>query len=153
MKYLRKLKIQLVKGKYKNPIKGQVSGPEQIYEVFKAIKDHAQETLIGVYLTNSLEVILYDVLSIGGEGTTSLSVMDVFGRAFISRAQYIVLIHNHPKGDPNPSPADKEAMRKLMGQAETLEVGFLDFIVVGDGEYWSMFEEADGGEYGLGSIH
>ncbi|SRR3954468_21220907 len=153
MKYLRKLKIQLVKGKYKNPIKGQVSGPEQIYEVFKAIKDHAQETLLGVYLTQDLEVILYDVLSVGGEGTTSLSVMDVFGRAFISRARYIVLIHNHPKGDPHPSPADKDAMRKLMGQAKTLEVGFLDFIIVGDGEYWSMFEEKDGGDYELGSFH
>jgi len=153
MKYLRKLKIQLVKGRYKNPIKGQVTRPEQIYEVFRAIKDQAQETLIGVYLTNSLEVILYDVLSVGGEGATSLSVMDVFGRAFISRARYIVLIHNHPKGDPKPSPEDKDAMRNLMGQAKTLEVGFLDFIIVGDGKYWSMFEEIDGGEYEMGSFH
>ncbi|HEX4960620.1 MAG TPA: JAB domain-containing protein [Thermoanaerobaculia bacterium] len=152
MKYLRKLKIQLVKGNYKNPIKGQVSGPEQIYDVFKAIKDYAQETLLGVYLTHDLEVILYDVLSVGGEGTTSLSVMDVFGRAFISRSRYIVLIHNHPKGDPHPSPADQEAMRKLMGQAKTLEVGFLDFIIVGDGSYWSMFDAAEGGDYELGAV-
>ena len=152
MKYLRKLKIQLVKGKYKDLVKGQVSGPEQIYETFKAIKDHAQETLLGVYLTNSLEVILYDVLSVGGEGATTLSAMDVFGRAFISRARYFVLIHNHPKGDPHPSPEDKESMRKLVSQGNTLEVALLDFIIVGDGRYWSMFEEAEGGEYELGAL-
>jgi DNA repair protein RadC len=152
MEYIRRLKIQLVKGKYKNPIKGQVSGPGQIYKVFKAIKDFAQETLLGVYLTKDLEVILYDVLSVGGEGTTSLSTMDVFGRAFISRARYIVLIHNHPKGDPRPSPEDRDSMRDLMSQAETLKVGFLDFIIVGDGRYWSMFEEAEGGAYELGTV-
>lgn len=152
MKYLRKLKIQLVKGKYKDLVKGQVSGPEQIYETFKAIKDHAQETLLGVYLTNGLEVILYDVLSVGGEGATTLSAMDVFGRAFISRARYFVLIHNHPKGDPHPSPEDKEVMRKLVTQGKTLEVLLLDFIIVGDGRYWSMFEDAEGGEYELGAL-
>src|SRR5689334_10323170 len=78
-----------------------ISEPKQRYDIFIAIKDHAQETLLGVYLTSDLEVILYDVLSMGGEGTTSLSVMDVFGRAFISRSRYIILIHNHPKGDPH----------------------------------------------------
>jgi hypothetical protein len=71
MKYLRKLKIQLVKGKYKDLVKGQVSGPGQIYKTFEAIKDHAQEALLGVYLTNNLEVILCDVL-LGGEGATTL---------------------------------------------------------------------------------
>jgi hypothetical protein len=52
MRYLRKLKIELVKGEYKNPIKGQVREPKQVYEVFKAIKDKAQETVIGVYLSD-----------------------------------------------------------------------------------------------------
>jgi DNA repair protein RadC len=78
--------------------------------------------------------------------------MDVFGRAFISRARYFVLIHNHPKGDPHLSSEDKESMRKLVSQGQTLEVALLDFIIVGDGRYWSMFEEAEGGEYDLGAM-
>jgi DNA repair protein RadC len=150
MQYLRKLQIKLVPSEYENPIQGQVHNPEQIYGVFKAIKDEAQETLLGVYLSSDLEVILYDVLSVGGEGTTTLSTMDIFGRAFIARARYFVLIHNHPKGDPTPSPEDREAMTSLVEQARTLEVGFLDFIIVGDGRYWSMFEELEGGSYELG---
>jgi hypothetical protein len=56
MSYLKKLKIQLVKGDFKNRIKGQVRDPGQVYEVFKSIKDWAQETLIGVYMSETLEV-------------------------------------------------------------------------------------------------
>lgn len=67
MKYLRKLNIELVKGEYKNPVKGQVRDPEQIYNIFKDIKDKAKETLIAVYLDNQIEVRAYDVLSLGTE--------------------------------------------------------------------------------------
>jgi hypothetical protein len=56
MKYIRKLNIKLVKGKYKNPVKGQVQEPKQVYEVFKAIKDKFQEILIAVYLDEKLVV-------------------------------------------------------------------------------------------------
>ena len=84
MKYLRKLSIQLVKGEYQNPVKGQVRAPEQVYEVFKAIKDKAQETLIGVYLNADLEVNTYDTLSIGTQSTRLIDAPEVFGRALCS---------------------------------------------------------------------
>ena len=43
-------------------------------------------------------------------------------------------------------------MRKIVRQGQTLDVALLDFIIVGDGRYWSMFEEAEGGEYELGAV-
>jgi DNA repair protein RadC len=153
MKYLRKLHIQLVKGEYQNPVKGQVRAPEQVYEVFKAIKDKAQETLIGVYLNADLEVNTYDTLSIGTQSTTLVDVPEVFGRAFVFRSKYFILIHNHPSGIATPSPDDKKVIKQLAEQSRVMDLRFLDFIIVGDNQYWSMFEEEDGGEYGLGSLH
>lgn len=153
MKYLRKLDIQLVKGEYQNPMKGQVRAPEQVYEVFKAIKDKAQETLIGVYLNNELEVNAYDTLSVGSSTETGVSSDEVFNRAVITRSRYIILIHNHPAGKAAPSPEDKEAIASLKEGAKWLKKVLLDFIIVGDNEYWSMFEEEDGGEYSLGAVH
>jgi DNA repair proteins len=153
MKYLRKLDIQLVKGEYQNPVKGQVRAPEQVYEVFKAIKDKAQETLIGVYLNNELEVNAYDTLSVGSSTETGVSSDEVFNRAVITRSRYIILIHNHPAGKADPSPEDKDAIASLQEGAKWLKKVLLDFIIVGDNEYWSMFEEEDGGEYSLGSVH
>jgi DNA repair protein RadC len=152
MKYLRKLDIKLVKGKYKNPVRGQVRGPKQLYKVFKAIKDKNQETLIGVYLTNDLEVSAYDTLSIGSTSGLAISSDEVFNRAIITRSRYIVLIHNHPSGNPNPSPADMETIAALQEGAKWLRKTVLDFIIVGDKRYWSMFEDAGGGEYELDGV-
>lgn len=153
MKYLRTLNIRLVRGKYKNPVKGQVREPKQVYEVFKAIKDSTQETLIGVFLNADLEVGSYDTLSIGTQSTTLVAAPEIFGRAFVLRSKYIILIHNHPNGIATPSPDDRKAMKQLIDKARVMEIRFLDFIIVGDSKYWSMFEEDDGGEYVLGSVH
>jgi DNA repair protein RadC len=151
MKYLKTLKIELVKGEYKNPVKGQVREPSQVYDVFKAIKDKAQETLIGVYLNANLEVSAYDTLSIGTKSATLVDEAEIFGRAFVFRAKYIILIHNHPEGDPKPSPDDKLVMKELVRQSKIMKLDLLDFIIVGDDSYWSMFEDLDGGEYTLGA--
>ena len=153
MKYLRKLDIQLVKGEYQNPVKGQVRAPEQVYEVFEAIKDKAQETLIGVYLNDELEVNAYDTLSVGSSIETDVSSDEVFNRAVITRSQYIILIHNHPSGKAAPSPEDKEAIASLQEGAKWLMKVLLDFFIVGDIELWCLFEDDDGGEYGLGCVN
>ena len=152
MKYLRKLQIQLVKGEYQNPVKGQVRDPKQIYDVFKAIKDKSQETLIGVYLNNDLEVNAYDTLSVGSQTEASVFSDEVFNRAVITRSHYIILIHNHPSGNPNPSPEDKHTMQALQEGAKWLRKILLDFIIVGEETYWSMFEAEDGGDYTLGAV-
>jgi DNA repair protein RadC len=152
MKYLRKLNIELVKGDYKNPVKGQVRDPKQVYEVFKAIKDKAQETLIGVYLNTDLEVNTYDTLSIGTQSATLIDAPEIFVRAFAFRSKYFILIHNHPSGSAEPSPDDNEVMKELVQQAKVMRLHFLDFIIVADDKYWSMFEKLDGGDYTLGAI-
>jgi DNA repair protein RadC len=152
MKYLKKLKIELVKGEYKNPIKGQVTQPSQVYDVFNAIKDKAQEVLIGVYLNQNLEVLSYDTLSIGTKSATLVDAPEIFGRGFVMRAKYIILIHNHPSGEAKPSPDDEEVIKQLKAKAQVVEIGLLDFIIVGDEKYWSMFEEMDGGDYSLGAV-
>ncbi len=151
-KYLRKLNIELVDGEFENPVKEQVRGPEQIFEIFKSLKDKSQETLLGVYLTEDLEVRLYDVLSIGGKDMTLILPHEIFEHAIVTKSRMFILIHNHPQGDPKPSESDKEAMKAISEQSKVMKLSFLDFIIVGNDGYWSMFEEADGGEYSLGSI-
>ena len=150
MNYLRQLKIRLVPGEYKNPVKGQVKDPKQIYRVFRAIKDKNQEVLIGIYLNESLEVNAYDTLSIGGESVSLVAPDEIFTRAIITRSRNIILIHNHPSGNPLPSRSDMEVMNVLKRQAKILKRRLLDFIIVGDGWYWSMFEEAQGESYMAG---
>jgi DNA repair protein RadC len=159
MKYLKKLDIKLVKGEYQNLVKGQVREPEQLYEIFKNLKDKAQETLVGVYLDNGLNIRVYDILSVGGESETLALPHEIFRHAIIASSKYFVLIHNHPNGNPAPSKQDLEIIKELQKGAQNLKLKFLDFMIIGDmnsadpkQNYWSWFENQDGGEYELGAI-
>ncbi len=152
MQYYRKLNITLVPSRVKSPVRGQVPGPEHVYRAFKGIKDSAQETCIAVFLNSKLEVCAYDVLSLGTKSETLVDPADVFGRAYVQRSAYFILVHNHPSGLAEPSPGDRLMMADLAPKAKIMGVKFLDFIIVGDDEYWSMFDAMEGGEYATGAF-
>lgn len=154
MNYLKKLKIRLVKGEYKNPVKGQVRMPEQVYDVFKDIKDRAKETLIGVYLDDDLEVRSYDVLSLGNENSTLFDDIEILEHAILLKSKYFIIIHNHPSGNPTPSYEDEILIKNLIKKSKVMRRVLVDFIIVGDMDindhkknYWSIFEYQEGGEY------
>lgn len=152
MKYLKRLHIELVKGEFKNPVKGQVRAPAEVFAVFKDVKDWAKETLIGIYLNKNLEINSYAVLSVGGESTSLVLPDEIFQNAILTRSQYFILIHNHPSGTAEPSAADREVMSVLKEQSKIMNRIMLDFIVVGEDRYYSMFEEYEGGDYTLGHM-
>lgn len=152
MTHVRKLDISLVEGEYNSPLQGPVRGPRQVFEVFQSIKDRAQETCIGVFLDQHLAAQSYDVLSVGTRRETLMDPVEIFGRAFIFRSRYVILIHNHPSGDPTPSEADRAALRELIAKGKVVDVRLLDFIIVGDGNYWSFAESHEAGDYALGAV-
>ena len=158
MNYLKKLKIRQVKGKYKNPIKGQIIKPKQVYQIFQSIKDKAQETLIVVYLNYDLESIAYNVLSTGSRSETTIDFDEIYGYGFVIKARYYILIHNHPSGQARPSSGDRQLIESFKDYAN-LKMRPLDFIIIGDKDfdknkksYWSLSEEQDSGNYLLGSV-
>ena len=147
MHYLRKLKIELVKGEFKNPIKGQVKEPSQVFSVFRDIKDWAKETAIGVYLNDNLEMNSYEIHSVGGSDISLVLPDELFRSAILTNSKYFILIHNHPSGRAVPSEEDWKVIRMLKQQSYVMRKYFLDFIIVGDNQYWSSFEEGESGEY------
>jgi DNA repair protein RadC len=149
-KYLRKLKVEFVKGEFKNPIKGQVREPAQVFSVFKDMKDWTKETLIGVYLNDKLEMNSYSVLSIGGEDVTLVLPDEIFRNAILTNSRNFILIHNHPSGNIVPSAEDSRIIGTLKEQSAVMNRHMIDFIIVGENAYWSMFEAESEGEYVLG---
>jgi len=155
MQYIKKLQVKLVKSKYKNVLKGQIKNPQHLYDIFKDIKDNAQETLIGVYLDDKLQTIAYNILSMGTQSTTIVEPREIFGYGFVIMAKKMILIHNHPKGDPSPSEEDKEVIRELLKSSKIMKMPMLDFVIVGDinsrkkKNYWSLFENIKGEEYSV----
>jgi DNA repair protein RadC len=66
---------------------------------------------------------------------------EVFRAAVTERAHGVVLVHNHPSGDPTPSPADRLVTAQLAGAGELLGIPVLDHVVIGHGR-WVSFRES-----------
>ena len=155
MEYLRKLKVRLVRGEYKNPLKGQIRNSKEVYRIFKDIKNNASETCIAIYLDNDLRPLAYNVISTGTLSCTIVEPRDVYGYGFVLLAKYFILIHNHPhSGIAKPSQEDHEMMQLFIDSAHYMQMRFLDFIIVGDRNYWSLYKEHEHGEdrYETGAI-
>ncbi len=110
------------------------------------------ETAIGVYLSDEL-VGAWDVLSLGSRSETLLDIDDTLGRGWALRARYVILVHNHPSGDPTPTDDDMDVVRHLIEATKWTRLKLLDFIVIGGEEYWSYFNREDVGDadYRLGT--
>jgi DNA repair protein RadC len=77
-------------------------------------------------------------------GTVNMSVVgprEVFREAVRENAAALVVAHNHPSGDPSPSPEDIAVTRKLVEVGEILDIPLLDHVIVGDEHYYSMREK------------
>ena len=155
MRYLKKLEIKLTKGEY-SKIKGRLRFPRETYKIFKSLKDKSQEHLIGIYLDNDLDITSYDILTIGSDDQALVPMKEIFTHALVMRADYLILVHNHPSGNIKPSYEDRDVISTVRSYSQILQIRFLDFIIIGDKgrrkSYWSYFEEIDGGEYSMGAI-
>ena len=65
---------------------------------------------------------------------------EVFCAAIRLNASGLVLVHNHPSGDPEPSPEDHEVTRRLCSVGDLIGIRVLDHVVIGDGTYVSFLE-------------
>jgi DNA repair protein RadC len=68
---------------------------------------------------------------------------EVFSPALRERAASVLLVHNHPSGDPSPSAEDREATRRLRSAGGIVGIAVLDHVIIGDGSFYSFREEGD----------
>lgn len=79
-----------------------------------------------------------------GQGTMDRALVhprDVFGAAVRERAGAVLIVHNHPSGDPSPSPEDINVTRRLAEAGALIGIPLLDHIVIGEGRYFSLAEK------------
>ncbi len=101
-------------------------------------KDYEHEVFKCVLLTTKNEVIKVVDVSHGGLDGTLASPRDVFKHAVREGASAVILCHNHPSGDPEPSPDDHALTHRLAEAGELLGIRVLDHMIFGDGRYVSF---------------
>ena len=123
----------------------RVHTPEDAAELLLPHYQHQSREHFGVLLLDSRHgVIARQTVTIGSLDRSLVHPREVFRPAIVHRAARIVLFHNHPSGDPSPSPEDLALTRRLVEVGQTLGIEVLDHIVLGDGIFESLRESRTG---------
>lgn len=106
------------------------------------LKDADREYLIAASLDNKLHPINYSIVSIGTATASLADPKEIFKSIILSNASAFMLMHNHPSGDPSPSPEDYAVTKKLADAGSTLDTPLVDHVVYGSGtgRYYSFRE-------------
>lgn len=104
------------------------------------LQDEPCEVFGLLCLTTRHRVIAYHEVSRGTLDSTAVHPREVFKAALLANAAAVILAHNHPSGDPTPSPDDVAMTMRLRAAGDVLGVQVLDHIVIGDGVYVSLRE-------------
>lgn len=111
----------------------ELAGP-LLAEMSMLAQEHVRVALLDV--RNHLLSI--PTVYIGSPHTTPVRIGDLLSDAIRDKAAAIVLLHNHPSGDPTPSSADGIMTRQLYDAARIMDIDLLDHLVIGGGRYVSM---------------
>lgn len=115
--------------------------PERIFlhfrEDYRFLK---QEVVVLLLLDAKCRLLKTEEISRGTITASLISPREIFLRALNANAVNMILIHNHPSGDPTPSSEDILATRKICELTKIMQLPLIDHIILGDNRYYSMKE-------------
>ncbi len=119
------------------------NNPATVAEYYmENLRHQEKEMILLLLLDNKLNLIEEYMISVGTVRASLLSSREVFIEALKCRASFLMLLHNHPSGDPAPSKQDILITQKIKEAGELMDIPLMDHIVIGDGRYISFKEKA-----------
>jgi DNA repair protein RadC len=121
--------------------KEKIESAKDAFNLFEEkLKSKKQEHFYTILLNTKNNVISIQKISQGILDASIIHPREIFNPAIRNSASRIILIHNHPSGDPTPSQEDLEITKKLKESGELIGIEVLDHVIIGDGKYWSWIE-------------
>ncbi|MCR5271690.1 MAG: DNA repair protein RadC [Lachnospiraceae bacterium] len=119
-----------------------LNSPEEIASYFMEDMRHLdREVLKTVLFDTKFNIISEKTITVGTVNASLVSPREIFIEALRDNAVAMVLLHNHPSGDPAPSTEDKEITERVRLGGKLLEITLADHIIIGDKSYFSFKEE------------
>ena len=114
--------------------------PKEIWEELKDLKNHKKEHFVIFYLDSRNQEIKRETISIGSLNANLVHPREVFEPAVRNLTAQIILAHNHPSGDPEPSEDDLEITKRLVESGKILGIEVIDHIIVAKNDFFSFKE-------------
>jgi len=112
---------------------------QAVYALFSFLQQETKEHFLALHLDVKNRILCIDRVSTGSMTSSVIHPREVFKTALLSSAASLLLIHNHPSGDPNPSRDDISITEKLKSAGELMGITVLDHVIIGEG-YVSLKE-------------
>lgn len=117
---------------YLDPSK-RISTAQEVFDTFCHLRHESKEHFLVLHLDSKNKISCIDRVAVGSLNSAIVHPREVFKTALLSSAAALILIHNHPSGDPTPSREDLELTGRLKETGELLGIRVLDHIIIGDG--------------------
>ncbi|NPB05629.1 MAG: DNA repair protein RadC [Aquificae bacterium] len=120
--------------------KPKITSPSQVEKVVRPLLKGQKEHLFVLSLSLSQRLLSVDLVALGEANVVRASPREVLGPVLKSGGYFFVLAHNHPDGDPLPSPEDRAFTRRIEEAARLLGLELLDHVVLGEKGFFSFRE-------------
>ena len=120
----------------------KIKSPFDVYDMIKfEFKGIVEERLIVILLDVRKYAFHYELVSIGTLTEVLIHPREIFYHAIKRRAKSIIIVHNHPSGDPKPSKTDISITKLLLTSSKIIGIDFNDHIIIGKNRFVSLWEE------------
>ena len=117
----------------------KIKTAEDIYQFVHYDMDYLDhEELRIICLDTKNYVMSEELLYRGTVNSSNVRIAEIFRRPLQLNATTFIMVHNHPSGDPTPSPADIVTTRKVIDVGKAMELPLMDHVIIGAGTYFSM---------------
>ncbi|MBC7958324.1 MAG: DNA repair protein RadC [Vallitaleaceae bacterium] len=121
--------------------KVQISSPGSVANIYMEEMRHLQQEHLKIVLLDTKNNIMSDhTLSVGTVNASLINPREVFIHALKNLAVHMIILHNHPSGDPTPSKEDISITKRIIEASDIIGIKLLDHIIIGDGNYISLKE-------------
>ncbi len=119
-----------------------LTDPEKVYDWMRPrLESSTQEEFHALYLNTKGRLITSKKLFVGSLSSAIVHPRELFKYAVSVSAANVILVHNHPSGDPEPSKSDDTMTMTMIQNGDMMDIPILDHIVVGQGVYFSYREQ------------
>lgn len=120
----------------------KITSPEEVAKIFiPLLKDEIKEHFFVLCLNSANKIIKYENISIGNLNSSVVHPREVFKVAIDNNSANIIILHNHPSGNPEPSNEDISITKKLVESGKILGIEIFDHIIIAGNQYLSFVEK------------
>ncbi len=119
-----------------------IGGSKDAAEIFlPLLQDLNHEAFCVLYLNHANKVLRHELISHGGMTATIADIRIILKNALLHNANKIIVAHNHPSGNIQPSTADKDLTRKMKEAGSWMDIQLLDHLIIAGNNYLSLADE------------